>query len=200
MCTIYLLRHGRTPLDNLKRSDGWLDLPLSDKGRIGLIPAQQYLKLEPIKHIHTSPLRRTTETAHIIQSGIISAPNVTTAPEAMTWDLGILAGTPKRYSHPKVQRLMDSPGTKPKGGESYNAFEKRFMPWFMKQVAEAKTHGKPVLVVGSGSNLRAVGKALFGDPEAFNLDEGGLVELTEKDGKWTKKIIFGDEDKAEHVS
>ena len=30
---IYLMRHGRTALDPMHRSDGWLDLPLSEKGQ-----------------------------------------------------------------------------------------------------------------------------------------------------------------------
>ena len=32
---IYVMRHGRTALDALKRSDGWLDFPLTDDGRRG---------------------------------------------------------------------------------------------------------------------------------------------------------------------
>ena len=67
MCIVYLLRHGRTAMDVLKRSDGWLDLPLSDKGRMGLIEAQQYLKLEPLLAIYAPPLRRAQETAHILR-------------------------------------------------------------------------------------------------------------------------------------
>ena len=41
---IYVMRHGRTALDAMKRSDGWLDFPLTDEGRRGTMKAQQYLK------------------------------------------------------------------------------------------------------------------------------------------------------------
>lgn len=200
MCTIYLMRHGHTPMDTLKRSDGWLDLPLSDKGRIGLIGPQQYLKLEKIKNIYAAPLRRTLETAHIMQSGVMSAPDVVSAKQAITWDLGALAGTPKRYSHPKVERYMHKQNERPKGGESYAEFKKRFVPWFHARVEEAKESSKPVLIIGSGTNLRLVGQILFGSPESINVDEGGLVALKQVAGKWTHEIIFGGKDASEHMS
>lgn len=177
-------------MDNLHRSDGWLDLPLSDKGRMGLIPPQQYLKLEPLASIHAAPLRRTQETAHIVQSGILCSPDVRICKEAMTWDLGVLAGMHKKETKPKVRHLIDNPGEAPTGGESHGAFAGRFMPWFDARVREAKAKDKPILIIGSGSNLRLLGIELFGDKDAFNLGEGGLVKLWEEGGKWCKEIIF----------
>lgn len=191
-CTIYLLRHGRTAMDTLKRSDGWLDLPLSDRGRIGLIPAQQYLKLEPLKTIYAAPLRRTQETAHIVQSGVLKGPDVIPAPKAMTWDLGVLSGTRKEESRPKIKQLINAPEERPIGGETHNEFRKRFMSWFKERVREARGDGKPLLIVCSGSNLRLLGTELFDDQDAFNLDEGGLVCLNNVDGQWHKEVIFGD--------
>ena len=200
MCMIYLMRHGRTSMDVLKRSDGWLDLPLSDKGRMGLIPAQQYLKLEPISKIYAPPLRRTQETGHILTSGILKCPEVIPSPKAMTWNLGVLAGTPKSESKPKVKRLLESPDDAPMGGESYNAFKKRYMGWFDTRVAQAKRSGKPILIICSGSNLRLLGKVLFDDQDAMNLDEGGLVALTHMDGKWHHETVFGDPADTDEIS
>ena len=200
MCTIYLMRHGRTSMDVLKRSDGWLDLPLSDKGRMGLIPAQQYLKLEPLSHIYAAPLRRTQETAHILESGILKHPNVVPAHKAMTWNLGVLAGTPKTESKPKVKRLLAEPSVAPMGGESHNAFKKRYMNWFDTRVAQAKRSGKPILIVCSGSNLRLLGMELFDDSHVMNLSEGGLVALTQMGGKWHHELVFGDPADADEAS
>jgi probable phosphoglycerate mutase len=200
MCEIYILRHGRTALDNLKRSDGWLDLPLSDKGRLGLIQAQQYLKMEKVATIHAAPLRRTEETAHIIASGVIHGPNVKTAPAAMTWDLGVLAGTPKEESKPKVKRLLAHPTEKPMGGETHNAFRKRYMDWFDGLVAEAEESGEPVVVIVSGTNARLLGAELLGNSDAIDLDEGGLAVLHHEDGKWHEQILFGDENKSPYIS
>ena len=37
---LYIARHGKTALDPTHRSDGWLDLPLTDDGRVRLITMQ----------------------------------------------------------------------------------------------------------------------------------------------------------------
>ena len=193
MCEIYLMRHGRTPMDQMQRSDGWLDLPLSDKGRMGLIAAQQYLKLEPLSAIYAPPLRRTQETAHIVESGVLKRPDVVPSPAAMTWNLGVLAGTPKEESKPKVKELIAHPDQRPIGGESFNSFKERFMTWFRARAKAAKATGKPILIVCSGSNLRLLGQVLFKNKQEFNLDEGGLVKLQQIDGKWHAQVLMGDD-------
>jgi broad specificity phosphatase PhoE len=183
----YVMRHGQTVLDDEKRSDGWLDYPLSDKGRVGLITAQQYLKLAPIRRVYASDLRRAHETAHIIASGILTHPKVETANQAKTWNLGVLIGTKKKPNKPLVRYFMDHPTETPQGGESMQAFCARWIPWLLRIV---KTDGAK-LVVTSGSNLRAIGTALYGDKDKFDLDEGGLMCLNQDaEGH----VIFGHKD------
>src|SRR5271157_923084 len=115
---LYVLRHGHTVLDVDKRSDGWLDMPLSDKGQLSVIPAQQYLKDIPISAIYTPDLKRTKETAEILASGICTHPQIIECPETRTWNLGVIAGTRKKYGRPEVQKLMDNPSQAPEGGET----------------------------------------------------------------------------------
>ena len=194
---VYLMRHGRTALDVARRSDGWLDLPLSDEGRLGLIPTQQKLKMLPIKTIYAADLQRTEETAKIIKSGILSDPDVEIARKARTWNLGILSGMKKVYGRPEVQKLIDSPNEKPTGGESFNEFKGRFWVWFTNTVPSLT---ETVLYVGSGSNLRLIGQELTGDPECADLDEAGLAKLTHKDGVWTCKVIMGEDDIRDEIS
>ena len=76
MKTIYVMRHGHTVLDVDKRSDGWLDMPLSDAGLESLIEAQQYLKMVPLTKIIASDLKRTKQTAEVIESGTMSDPKI----------------------------------------------------------------------------------------------------------------------------
>ena len=195
MKTIYVMRHGHTVLDVDKRSDGWLDMPLSDAGLESLIEAQQYLKMVPLTKIITADLKRTKQTAEVIESGVISDPKVVVASEARTWNLGVIAGTKKRYGRPEVQRLIDNPAEAPTGGESFNDFKARFMPWFEKQ-----TTGGLVLFVGSGSNLRLLGSTLLGDADALDLDEGGLACLYSTGDAWYCSVIMGADDQQEEVS
>ncbi len=195
MKTIYVMRHGHTVLDVDKRSDGWLDMPLSDTGLESLIEAQQYLKMVPLSKIIGSDLKRVKQTAEVIESGVISDPKVVVASEARTWNLGVIAGTKKRYGRPEVQRLIDNPAEAPTGGESFNDFKARFMPWFEKQ-----TTGGLVLFVGSGSNLRLLGSTLLGDMDALDLDEGGLACLYSTGDAWYCSVIMGADDQQEEVS
>ncbi len=195
MKTIYVMRHGHTVLDVNKRSDGFLDFPLSDAGLESLIEAQQYLKMVPLTKIIGSDLKRVKQTAEVIESGVISDPKVVVASEARTWNLGVIAGTKKRYGRPEVQRLIDNPAEAPTGGESFNDFKARFMPWFEKQ-----TTGGLVLFVGSGSNLRLLGSTLLGDADALDLDEGGLACLYSTGDSWYCSVIMGADDQQEEVS
>jgi len=189
MGCVYLMRHGCTVLDVDKRSDGWLDMPLSDDGRLGVIPAQQALKTVPLKTIYASDLKRVQETAELVKSGTVADPNIVTADAARTWNLGVIAGTRKRYGRPEVQRLIDNPSEAPLGGESFSDYKDRFWPWFEDKIDKA-TRLKPILYVGSGSNMRLIGKELFGDADKLDLDEGGLACLHRVGDKWHCEILL----------
>lgn len=197
--TIYLMRHGHTVLDVDRRSDGFLDFPLSDDGRLGLIDAQQYLKTVPLDCIYAPGLKRTTETAEIIQSGTMSKPDIDKSDEGRTWNLGVLAGTPKKTGKPRVKELIANPSRAPMGGESFNDFRDRFMSWF-EEMAEEVESGKPVLYVGSGSNMRLIGQELLGDADQLDLDEGGLACLHRIGDQWHVEIVLGADDNADQVS
>jgi broad specificity phosphatase PhoE len=197
---IYLMRHGRTALDTDHRSDGWLDLPLSDEGQMELIDSQQALKTTPIKKIYTPDLQRTQETAAIMKSGLMSDPKIVVADEAKTWNLGVLAGTKKRYGRPEVQKLVANKDEAPLGGESYNSFVSRFWPWFEKRAKEVAKSGDAILIVCSGSNLRLLGQYCLGDQDAVDLTEGGLAALYYSSGGWSGEVILGHEDDSENES
>lgn len=192
--TIFLMRHGRTALDPLHRSDGWLDFPLSDEGRIGLIKAQRYLQDVSLYCIYAAPLKRTKETAEIIKSGCIHDPNIELANELKTWNLGKLTGAPKKPNKPVVLYFIEHPSETPVGGESMNDFHNRFLTWFDDQKKETIENGQPVLVVLSGSNLRAVSHQLYGDLRVLDLDEGGLGVIQYGDGSWHGSVLFGHKD------
>jgi broad specificity phosphatase PhoE len=194
--TVYVMRHGQTAMDmGENRSDGWLDMPLTDEGRMHLIPAQQLLKSIPLSTIYAPNLRRTQETAEIVKSGVMSDPNVVIDPLARTWNLGVLAGVKKSQGRPRVKLLMSDPDTVPPGGESFNQFRQRFLPWFNDVVDKTIEAGSPVLLVLSGSNLRTLGKQILGgDERTIDLDEGGLAALHNVDGQWHVEVLLGHED------
>lgn len=189
---VYLMRHGRTALDMEKRSDGWLDLPLSDEGQRQLIDSQQLLKHVPLSVIYTPDLKRTRETAELVRSGSPGA-KIVVDDKLKTWNLGLLAGTKKRYSRPEVKQLMDNAKASPPGGEPYGDFMARFLPEFTRVASKAKRDGKPILIVCSGSNLRCLGKTFLYNEDAVDLDEGGLACMRVTDYGFTGEVIHGGE-------
>lgn len=198
---MFVMRHGRTVLDDEQRSDGWLDYPLSDDGRIGLMHAQQYLKLAPVKHVFANSLRRVAETAHIVASGILSRPDVSHEEATKTWNLGSLIGTKKKPNKPIVKFYMAHPDQRPHGGESMEDFRYRSMGWVFSQMKKLESGGGPVLLVTSGSVVREISFALIGDRDTFDLDESGLLMLVASRGKVHGKVLFGHKDeKGEYFS
>jgi broad specificity phosphatase PhoE len=188
---LYVMRHGKTILDNEDRSDGWLDYPLSDDGRLGLIDAQQFLKNAPVKTIVTNSLRRVAETAHIVKSGILSKPKTEVDEATRTWNLGELIGTKKTPTRPIVEYYVAHPGETPKAGESLGKFQKRFLGAVKKLLARVKTGGGPILLVCSGSNIRTLSVMLCGSPHTYNLNEAGLLMLVPHGSAIYGKILFG---------
>ncbi len=191
---LFIMRHGRTVLDSEHRSDGWLDYPLSDDGRVGLMPVQQYLKSAPITQVHTSTLRRCAETAHIIASGILSKPKMHTDDDMRTWNLGELVGGKKKSNKPVVMYYMEHPEQEPKSGESLDAFRSRFMPCILKCMTQVVRGKGPFLLVTSGSGIREISYILSGNRDMLDLDEAGLAMLFMHAGKVHGKVIFGHKD------
>ena len=196
--SLFIMRHGRTALDPTHRSDGWLDLPLSDDGRVRLLTAQQYLKDIPLTRIYAPSFARTTESANIIASGNINHPQVIVASDdSRTWDTGVFCGTQKRPNKPKIQFFLDNPNKTPEGGESYNDFVQRFTPWLANREREVAEGQGPYLLVLSGSNIRELSTQETGDRDKLDLDEGGLIlGLPSKDGKWNWEVVFGKKDES----
>lgn len=186
---IFCIRHGQTALDALHRSDGWLDLPLNDEGRQNVVIAlAEYLKGVPITCIYTASLRRTDETARIIKSGLSSDPKIEKVSEIKTWNLGDLAGDPKKPNKKVVKDLLNNPDKSAPEGESYNEFKGRFEPWVKKMQKEVKEDG-PFLFVLSGSNCRLLSEMILHDRNALDIDEAGLFILYDEDGKWNAEVI-----------
>jgi broad specificity phosphatase PhoE len=197
---IFVMRHGQTALDQAHRSDGWLDLPLSDDGRQSVVKTlSDHLKSVPITRIYAPDLKRNEETAHIIQSGLPDNPEVVVAPEAKTWDLGSLAGDPKKPNKPIVKNLLAHPEKSAPNGESYNDFTKRFDKWLNAREKEAKASG-PLLLILSGSACRRISELTMDDRNVLDIDESGLFVLHPSGSDWTAEVINGHSDADDEAS
>jgi len=64
---IYLVRHGETEWNRVRRFQGRSNLPLNKEGKKQVKALALALKNKPLTAIHTSPLIRTLETARLIK-------------------------------------------------------------------------------------------------------------------------------------
>ena len=65
-CKIILIRHGETDWNVQKKSQGWKDIPLNEKGRLQAEDLRIKFSSLDLKTIYTSSLLRALETAEII--------------------------------------------------------------------------------------------------------------------------------------
>jgi broad specificity phosphatase PhoE len=65
--SIYLVRHGETEWNKIRRFQGRSNLPLNQEGRKQVRALALALKDKPLMAIHTSPLIRALETARLIR-------------------------------------------------------------------------------------------------------------------------------------
>ena len=63
---IYIVRHGQTDWNLIKKTQGQLDIPLNETGRVEAQKSGELLAGKNIDKIISSDLKRTVETAHII--------------------------------------------------------------------------------------------------------------------------------------
>ncbi|MFS0784557.1 histidine phosphatase family protein [Bacillus sp. 1P06AnD] len=67
MAKLYIMRHGETEWNVEKRMQGWLDSPLTLRGRSNVEKLKERLAHIPFEAIYCSPSKRTMETASILK-------------------------------------------------------------------------------------------------------------------------------------
>jgi alpha-ribazole phosphatase len=148
--TIYLLRHGDSRQDNVKRFIGRTDLPLNTEGMTQAAFWRKELAHIPMERIYCSDLNRSLETARIIAEE--RSEPVQPLHKLREINLGKWEG----LSFDEVQRLYpgeferrgaDMVNCPPPGGESFADLAARVLPLFAE------------LVRGSSGNLLIVGHA-----------------------------------------
>lgn len=138
---VYLLRHGETEYNVLKKYQGSRDIPLSDKGRGELVRAD----ISP-HTVYVTPLRRTVQTAEILFPDARLIP----VPDLREMDFGVFEG--RSYldmaGDPDYRAWVDS-GCEDKipGGERRKEFCRRVCEAFSPLVDRALEDGEETLVI-----------------------------------------------------
>lgn len=125
MRKLYLIRHGETLFNLRKKTQGWCDSPLTDRGIAQAKAAKQYFESQKISFdgIYTSTSERAIDTANLITNQAF-----TSIKGLKEWYFGTMEGEPE-----DLQKVPRKPGQLTHedffvqfGGESKEALQTRF--------------------------------------------------------------------------
>jgi 2,3-bisphosphoglycerate-dependent phosphoglycerate mutase len=168
MSTLILIRHGQSEWNAENLFTGWVDTPLSDKGRAEAKQAGRRLAEAGITvdRAFTSTLRRAIDTGRIVLDEL-AQDNID---QVQAWQLneryyGALTGrnkaqTAEEFGEEQVRVWRRSYDIPPPGGESLADTGRRALPYFRDVVLPALDEVGTVLVAAHGNSLRAIMKEL----------------------------------------
>ena len=194
MGTLILIRHGQSTWNAENRFTGWVDVPLSEKGRAEARQAGERLAAAGLRvdQAFTSELRRAIDTGRIV----LDALGQEDLAQVEAWELnerfyGGLTGRNKdqaraEFGADQVHRWRRGYDIRPPAGESLKDTGERALPYFRAEVVPAAQGDAVVMVAAHGNSLRAICKELDGlsDEEIPDLEIAtGVPLLYDMDGE-----------------
>ncbi len=188
LTTLVLVRHGQSQWNLENRFTGWVDVPLSVKGREEATSAGKKLKNMRFDTMYVSHLMRAIQTLHYIllelsderipilyheeqrihawehytgnQDKEIPVYQSVDLAERYYGDLQGLnkAETMKKYGEAQVHLWRRSYDINPPHGESLKDTCERTIPYYKKNILPELQAGKNVLIVAHGNSLRSITK------------------------------------------
>jgi 2,3-bisphosphoglycerate-dependent phosphoglycerate mutase len=201
--TLALVRHGQSQWNLENRFTGWVDVPLTDLGRIEARRAGELLKEAGVHFdmAFTSDLARAQETLRIILEVLGQTDLETERDKALNErHYGSLQGlnkaeTAEKYGAEQVHIWRRSYDVPPPDGESLKDTAARTLPYFDAKVLPALKAGRDVIVAAHGNSLRSIVMQLDGltREQVLELNIGTgvpLVYTVDGDGRVTEKKIL----------
>ena len=158
---IYLLRHGQSVWNFENKFTGWTDVDLNENGRKEAMNVAQIAKKLNIDYIFTSELKRTIQTAEIIENEINNENLITLQHKDLNErHYGEFTGQNKTQIKEEkgevfVKELRRSYYYKPNDGESLCEVKARVGNYFDTYINPKAQH-KNVLIVAHGNSIRAL--------------------------------------------
>ena len=161
MSKLVLVRHGQSIWNLQNRFTGWIDVPLTEKGKEEAYKAGELLKDIRFDVAYTSMLTRAQETLRIILETIGLAIPVIKDQALNERHYGALQGLNKDRAREKWgkeivhlwRRSYDIP---PPEGESLKDTAERTIPFLERAIMGDIKDGRDVLVVAHGNSLRSI--------------------------------------------
>ncbi len=161
MSQLILIRHGQSLWNLENRFTGWVDVPLTDKGREEARRAGRLIQGVRVDVAYTSMLTRARETLQLALEASNQKPPVIADQALNERHYGDLQGlnkeeTARRHGEAQVKLWRRSYDVAPPNGESLELTAKRTLPFFDRAIGGDLRQGKTVLVVAHGNSNRAI--------------------------------------------
>lgn len=158
---LYLIRHGETEANEKRLFQGWLDFSLNQSGRDQVFSLRNSLEGKIFLKIFSSPLKRASETAEIISTGLIQSPEIELVDELKECNFGIWEGLRSeeiQEKYPDVyQSWLDNwqDTVIPEGESAIKMFE-RVNSWLDPVIKNHLTDDKIMIVTHEGVILQII--------------------------------------------
>lgn len=171
---LYIVRHGITEWNVLKKVQGSADIPLAEEGiRLARLTGEA-LKDVPFDLCFSSPLQRARQTAELILGERLNQVPIFLDKRIQEIDFGVLEGTRfKDESGRVVNRQMEVFFTaplqfeRPENGENILDICKRTREFWEEKISDPELKDKTILVASHGCAVRAILQNIYRDVEHF---------------------------------
>jgi 2,3-bisphosphoglycerate-dependent phosphoglycerate mutase len=161
MPKLVLVRHGQSLWNLEDRFTGWVDVPLTARGREEAFHAGELLAEYSFDVAYTSALSRAQQTLDLILNAMGAVLPIIRDPALNERNYGDLQGlnkadTARKYGDEQVHIWRRSFDVPPPNGESLEMTAARTLPFFERCILGDVRQGKDVLVVAHGNSNRSI--------------------------------------------
>lgn len=169
---IYIVRHGLTEWNKLKKLQGAADVPLAKEGILLAEKTGEALKDVKFDICFTSPLSRARQTAE----RVLGDRNVPIIPDKRIQEInfgdlegGCVRDAEGNYIDPQVETFFRDPVNfkRPENGEDIFDVIARTKDFWEEKTSDPSLADKTVLVASHGCAVRALLQNIYHDPENF---------------------------------
>ena len=171
---LYVLRHGKTSWNALRKVQGAADIPLAKEGIDLAEKVGENLKDVPFDLCFTSPLLRARQTAMLVLGRRAEQIPVISDKRIQEIDFGVLEGTQFKDEEGNViSREMEvffkDPQNfpRPENGENISDILKRNREFWEEKINDPSLQDKTILIASHGCAVRALLQNIYQDPDDF---------------------------------
>ncbi|MBR4667316.1 MAG: histidine phosphatase family protein [Butyrivibrio sp.] len=150
---LYIMRHGKTDWNALKKLQGQVDIPLNEDGEKAARAAHEKYKDINFDICYSSPLKRALKTAEIFLDGKDTP--IITDDRLKEMSFGAFEGVTGYFDDPScpINDLFTNPTAykQRNGAESFEELSERTGSFLNEVIYPALEEGKDILIVGHGA-------------------------------------------------